>query len=336
MPAMTWTQSLPPGHLGIQGEPDDLSEVNQLVHAAEIAIEGSSTSTEDALRTNFGEPGFDPGRDIVSVRSDDGTLVALVTYHNREPHVSSWSIGWVHPDHVGRGIGGALIDWAEARAESDIGMAPSGTRVTMSMGANERNERGKRLLARRGFSVERYFLEMAIDLDGVIDVAALPEGIALRTIRPDEDVVDLSAAVSHAFRDHFGYTESPPEARIGRWRQWRTSEMWDDDLVWLAEDESNIVGVNVCLRENGAKHDQGYVASLGVLPEWRGRGLARCLLTTSFAEYQRLGKRSVSLHVDADSITGATRLYTGVGMHDVETHIDFEREIRPGKDIVVR
>lgn len=333
---MNWTDSLPAGYVGLQAEPDDLGEVNRLIQAVEIDVQGSSTSTEDALRTTFGEPGFDPAMDIISVRDDSGTLAGLAVFTSREPYVSSWTTGWVHPDHVGRGIGGALIDWAEARARSRIDLAPPGTRVAASMGANDKSERGKRLLASRGYTVARYFLEMEIELDHRIDVPHVPDGITLRTMRPDEDVIELSVAVADAFRDHFGYTDSPPEKRVERWRQWRTSEMWDDDLVWLAEDETGLVGINVCLRENGAKSDQGYVASLGVLPRRRGIGLARCLLLTSFAEYQQRDKASVSLHVDADSITGATRLYTGVGMHEVETEIDFELEIRAGKDIVVR
>ena len=112
--------------------------------------------------------------------------------------------------------------------------------------------------------------------------------------------------------------------------------MWDDSLVWLAMGGDDVAGINVCLRYNGAKRDQGYVATLGVLPPWRGRGLARCLLTTAFEEYRRRGMKSVSLHVDADSITGATRLYTGVGMAEAQREIDFEKELRAGEDIVVR
>jgi len=320
----------------MQAEPDDLTELEQLIRSVETDIRGSSTVTEDSLRTQLGEPGFDPTMDIVSVRDSGGVLVGSAIYQSRDPHVSSWTTGFVRPDHVGYGIGGSLIDWAEARAASQIDLAPPGTRVITTMGANDKNQRAKRLLRRRGYSVGRYFLEMEITLEGTIEVPPVPGGITLRTIRTDEDVSAMSAATTEAFRDHFGFTESPQEARIERWRQWRTSEMWDDDLAWLAMDGDRIVGVNVCLREHGAKEHQGYVATLGVVPDWRGRGLARYLLTTAFAEYQRRGKTSVSLHVDADSITGATRLYTGVGMHEVETEIDFEKELREGKDIVVR
>lgn len=333
---MIWTESLPAGYRGSQGDSDDLDELVALIRAVDLDISGSSTATADSLRTMFGEPGFDPTNDIITVRTDGGMLVALAFFTNREPYVNSWTSGFVHPDHVGQGIGYALIDWVENRAASLIGRAPSGTRIAVTMGANDNNERAKRLLTSRGYHPERAFIEMEIGLDTEISVAALPKGIRIRTIGAEEDVSAMSAATTEAFRDHFGFTESPPEARIERWRQWRTSEMWDDDLVWLAMDGDRIVGVNVCLSKHGAKEHQGYVATLGVVPDWRGRGLARSLLTLAFAEYQRRGKTSVSLHVDADSITGATRLYTGVGMREVARDLDFEKEIRGGKDIVVR
>jgi mycothiol synthase len=284
----------------------------------------------------MGEPGFDPDNDVITVRSADGSLIAVGTFASRAPHVHTWSEGFVDPDHVDRGIGSALLSWAGDRATAAIGRAPEGARVTMAVGAHDHNERAKRLFTRNGFTLERYFLEMVIDLDGPVTVQPVPDGITVRTIGADEGLEGLAVAVADSFRDHFGYTDQPLESRIARWEQWRTSELWDDDLVWIAENDGRIVAMNVCISSNGAKQHEGYVATLGVLPDWRGRGLARALLTMSFAEFLRRGKSSVSLHVDADSLTGATRLYEGVGMREVERHVDFERELRPGEDLVVR
>ncbi|MGI9666294.1 MAG: GNAT family N-acetyltransferase [Acidimicrobiia bacterium] len=333
---MPWTQSLPNGYVGSVGAPTDLSELQALVATVDTMLEGTSTMTVDTLETSFGEPDFDRTRHVALVHSNDGKLVGAAWFNLIQPFVASFAPGYVHPDYEGLGIGGSLTEWLIAAAHANESKAPDDTRVTLAVGIHDSNERAKRLFSARGFEVERYFLEMEIALGQPISIPPLAEGLTLRTMSPDEDVDALSAAVTGSFKDHYGFTERPPEVSNARWRQWRTSEVWDDDLVWLAMADDRIVGVNVCLRTHGAREDQGYVASLGVLPDWRGKGLARHLLTTSFAEYQSRGMDSVALHVDADSLTGATRLYEGVGMHETQRTVDFQLEIRAGRDITVR
>ncbi|MEZ5089508.1 MAG: GNAT family N-acetyltransferase [Micropruina sp.] len=61
--------------------------------------------------------------------------------------------------------------------------------------------------------------------------------------------------------------------------------------------------------------DADYVANLGVLRSGRGRGVAKALLHAAFARAQADGRAAVRLHVDAESPTGATRLYESVGMY---------------------
>jgi ribosomal protein S18 acetylase RimI-like enzyme len=56
------------------------------------------------------------------------------------------------------------------------------------------------------------------------------------------------------------------------------------------------------------------VAAIGVRRPWRGRGLGRALLLHTFAEFQRRGVNRISLGVDTQNPTGATKLYESVGM----------------------
>jgi mycothiol synthase len=54
-------------------------------------------------------------------------------------------------------------------------------------------------------------------------------------------------------------------------------------------------------------------------------------LQHSFGALYRASKRKVSLEVDAENATGATRLYEKAGMH-VERRVEiFEKELRPGE-----
>jgi mycothiol synthase len=49
-----------------------------------------------------------------------------------------------------------------------------------------------------------------------------------------------------------------------------------------------------------------------------------------FGALYALGSRGAELHVDADSVTGATRLYERVGMSAHPRFATWEKELQPG------
>ena len=79
--------------------------------------------------------------------------------------------------------------------------------------------------------------------------------------------------------------------------------------------------------------DMGWVDVLGVRRPWRRRGLALALLHHTFGEFYQRGKRKVGLGVDAQSLTGATRLYEKAGMHVQRQYATYEKELRPGEEL---
>ena len=66
---------------------------------------------------------------------------------------------------------------------------------------------------------------------------------------------------------------------------------------------------------------------------WRKRGVGRALLLHAFERLRERGCTRVGLGVDAHSLTGATRLYEGVGMRAVQQFIGFQKVLRPGADL---
>ena len=74
--------------------------------------------------------------------------------------------------------------------------------------------------------------------------------------------------------------------------------------------------------------DWGWIGTLGVRPAWRRRGIAEALLATAFAEFHRRCERRAALGVDAQSPTGATRLYEKAGMRVFWEAVVYEKEIR--------
>lgn len=77
-------------------------------------------------------------------------------------------------------------------------------------------------------------------------------------------------------------------------------------LAWSGGEVAGYAGASLEADEDPAR---GYVSLLGVRPAFRGRGLGEALLRQAFRELAVRGKLGCDLHVDADSPTGATRLY---------------------------
>src|SRR5215216_7363019 len=89
--------------------------------------------------------------------------------------------------------------------------------------------------------------------------------------------------------------------------------------------------------EDGIRDDLVTGVQTCALPiSWRNRGLGLALLRHAFTEYYGRGTHRVSLSVDAESITGAPRLYRRAGMRPRESYIIHLKELRPGVDLGMR
>jgi ribosomal protein S18 acetylase RimI-like enzyme len=72
-----------------------------------------------------------------------------------------------------------------------------------------------------------------------------------------------------------------------------------------------VVAAQVCDED---RWSVAWVAILGVRRDWRRHGLGEALLRQAFHDLAERGRRRIVLGVDAENTTGATRLYTRVGM----------------------
>jgi mycothiol synthase len=164
-----------------------------------------------------------------------------------------------------------------------------------------------------GFEVIRHSFQMRIELDAWPSEPVFPEGIEVRPMRDGEEE-RIHAAHMSAFADHWEFHEQTFE----QWRIWhRDRESFDAELWFLALERDEIAGFALCAPALSGEPDFGWVELLGVRPPWRRRGLGEALLQHSFRELYTRGFTRIGLGVDADSTTGAVRLYERVGMHQV-------------------
>jgi len=262
----------------------------------------------------------------------DGTLGAVIEYYDSQAdHVAPFVYLRVRPDLVGSGIGEPLLAWAEQRGQTTLRLAEPDLRVSLHASAAGVNEPMQRTFERAGWTQERIFWTMEIDLgEEPPAVPALPAGVAIRSAVAGEDEPAIHAAEVEAFADHFGYIPRSYE----EWLRFATKVFpYDPSLWFLAVEDDQVAGMALCLIEAPGRPDVGWVATLGVRPAWRGKGVGLTLLKHAFAELHRRGLRKVGLGVDSQSLTGATRLYERAGMHVAREQRSYERVLREGREI---
>jgi mycothiol synthase len=162
-----------------------------------------------------------------------------------------------------------------------------------------------------------------------------PEGITVRPLVRGQQEDEMLTARREAFRDHWGFVEQPVEADKALWEHHMNNDpKFDPNLFFIAWDDSQnrAVGVSLCWAEADDDPDMGWVGTLGVVRDWRRKGLALALLQHSFHAFWQRGKRSVGLGVDAANPTGATKLYEKAGMRPVREWTAYELELRPGNE----
>jgi mycothiol synthase len=216
----------------------------------------------------------------------------------------------VHPNHLGRGIGSWALAWGEALAAE---RGSEGVRAKTA----DRDVVGRALLTSRGYVRVRSSFTMGMKLAREEDPGVAPAGVTIRVFETGRDERVLHEVYEASFADHWGFRPIPYATfEAGMYG----AEDWDPSLAHLAEVDGEVVGHVVALSFAG----EGNVESIGVVPRWRGRGIAKALLRRAFAELAKRGHHEVRLGVDAQNPTGAVALYESVGMTPYRSYDIFD------------
>ena len=150
----------------------------------------------------------------------------------------------------------------------------------------------------------------------------------VRTFVPSRDERATHEAHEDAFRDHWGR----PRGTFERFLKLTRQSDFDPSLWFLAENHDEVVGVTLAK----TVASRGWVDVVGVRRPWRGCGLASAMLQHVFAAFFERGVRNVGLNVDAESLTGAPRVYHRAGMRVTQSYVIHEKELRAGVDLGMR
>jgi len=325
----------PAGYVVRAPRMDDADAVSAMLNAYTQALVGEDDVTPDELVMEWKTPGWVMERDCVLVVAADGSVAAYADcWNHMAPHVRPHVWARVHPDHSGRGLDVWTTAWGEKRAGLAIEKAPEGARVSVQSSVLKEDGHAHALHESRGWSHVRSFFTMRIDFDGSLVDAPFAEGVTLRTFGRDEDPRALAAATDASFADHWGHVPTSLNEQMKFWKHWIEDDpKWDPSLWFVVEAGDEIVGMSLCSLEAEGDPDRGWCHTLGVVREWRRKGLGLALLVESFRVLRERGKKGVGLGVDASSLTGATRLYEKAGMYVARQEDTHELLLRDGEDL---
>lgn len=177
-----------------------------------------------------------------------------------------------------------------------------------------------------GYDRHRVYLRMRLDFTATPAAPRVPSGLHIEPM-DDSRWPAVHSVLTSAFRDHYDSHPLPLDLfQRGLDRAANDVGMWR--LVYEGPD---LVAVRISSTRY-APHGLGYVDSLGVLAQHRQRGIATYLLRDAFAMDHAAGMRGTALHCDATNLTGATRLYEGVGMRQDQHYTAWRSRFLPTPD----
>ncbi|MCI0713974.1 MAG: GNAT family N-acetyltransferase [Chloroflexi bacterium] len=309
---------------------DDLQSMVDTINAYYLKRIGLATYSLEHLQSIISSPHVNLETDYRVIVNEQNETVAIMGLTTVDPFVENEIRFRIHPDYEGMGLEEMLYDWAQQRAQENIHLAPADARVVLTNWLSAKDTSGNALVEARGFAKVRDFAKMKIDLENAdIPEPVFPPDITIRSYSELNDVQVLTEAINLSFRDHWGFFDEKVE-EIQHWLE--TAPHIDTDYFFLAMDGDNIAGMSLCLMHMTEDMDAGYIDTVAVMPQYRRQGIALNLLHHSFRALKVAGRKRALLDVDADSLTGATRLYEKAGMHVDRKNYAWEKILRDGKE----
>lgn len=304
--------------------PDDLAEATRLILECEAAVVPEPDTTADDVAHMLSVSSVDRERTVL-VLDDDGAAVGLLRVE-RDPFEGVTGLEVVTLPWPGsRELRAEVLQLGLAAAREHRASAESSTWKARAGIVVDDTVFGE-LLAEAGMAPARRFYRMSIDATSAAipdEMPALPDGVEI-VVRDDEETRRAIYELDReSFREHWGWADYP----YAEWIEHMTaSPSFDPSDWWLLTVDG--VPAGICLlSESRAELGEGYIGVLGVLKDFRGRGLAQLLLRRAFVHYRDRGRSAIALGVDATNTTGAVALYEKVGMRPALVFEVYEHDL---------
>ncbi len=232
---------------------------------------------------------------------------------------------YVHPEWRER-LTMPMIESAEKRIREITAGHPKDAPKFFQINAEDTETERMALLEKSGYKAIRYGTNMVRDLSEPFPEAELPQGIEVRPVTPDQ-WRPIHDASNEAFRDHWGARdETEEEYQRGLEEPIFRPELWM--VAWEGDQIASVIHNFINEEENAEfKRKRGYTEGICTRRLWRKKGIARALLVMSMKMFKDMGMTETALGVDSQNLSGAFRLYEGVGYRKVNQQILYRKPI---------
>lgn len=301
----------------------DIPAVRKLVNEHELSVDSAASLMTEASAADFMSGYVDPSATHLLTFDDESEFSAVVNLHPDGVRGRYFADVYASPSL--RDIE-PVVGWALQLAASehpDWQIWP---------GMNTKDYRLRQAWGSFGFAFLRQYFTMRMTI-GELAEPELPAGLTIRQLEvsSDPELRLWHSLHQRAFAQHFGFAPRPFE----KWLELINSESGFDPMgVWLAELDGTPVGFCECSDEY-AEDNRGFISSIGVVSEARGRGVGEALLRHGIAYCAKKGFTGVELNVDTGNESGALRLYEKVGFATESSWIQMANENWP-RDIAAK
>ncbi len=276
--------------------------------------------SEEVLRDEWQPTArFEPSADVIVAEVGDRAIgVADTAWRIHGEDVQHEVKPLVHPEFRGHGLGRLLLDRIEARASA---VARESLRTDPSLAirhrfftvfADDQVAAVAPFATSAAYDRHTYGFLMRRPLAAPIESAPLPDGLEVRPVRP-EDHRAIWDADTEAFKDHaepsvrdegdFVHWYGQPTIDTSLWRvAWAGNEVAGSVMTFVSTDENERLGVR-----------RAWLAHVSVRRPWRGRGLAKALISDTLRMLAESGFEEGVLGVHGENPTGAVGLYERCG-----------------------
>jgi ribosomal protein S18 acetylase RimI-like enzyme len=299
--------ALPDGYTVRSADRTDAEALFGMLAAYNTAVVGYADTTLDEVAYCIDRPGFDRTTDGWLVLAADGLPAGYATaLGTGDRQLIDIEVTSPDPD-----VAAWLVDRTVQRAQEMAG-EQGHTEVTVDAFVYRDDELLRTQLSDQDFTTGTTYHRMRINHTGPIAAPYGPAGVVVRRGAFDEATRSAAhEAINECFRGQFGWVETPHAAWLEKHED---VPIFDWSQLTLLEVDGRAVAVRQCNDMYVESESCGHIGMLGVVEEFRGRGLAKFLLRDSFALDAATGLAGTILHVDTNNPTPALGLYLSVGM----------------------